>query len=55
MFELVNKSLIIDHDEQEYKKMKEKIWILNKKELTEEIFFEQRFNVRRRIKIFIYN
>lgn len=45
MLDLVNKSLVINIDDQEYIKMKEKLLTINKKSLTDEIFYEERFNV----------
>jgi len=45
MLNLVNKSLVINIDDQEYTKMKERILRINDKSLTEDIFYEQRFNV----------
>jgi hypothetical protein len=47
MLNLVNKSLLINTNDQEYNKIKERILIINNKLLTDEIFYEQRFNVRK--------
>jgi len=48
MLNLVNKSLLINNDDQEYNKIKQRILIINNKLLTDEIFYEQRFNVRKK-------
>jgi len=48
MLNLVNKSLLINNDDQEYNKMKERILIINNKSLTDEIFYKQRFNVKKK-------
>jgi hypothetical protein len=54
MLNLVNKSLLINIDDQEYNKMKQKIVLINNKSLTDEIFYEQRLNVRKKFSsIFI--
>ena len=52
MLNLVNKSLVINNDDQEYQKMKERILRINNKSLTEDIFYEQRFNVNFLLKYF---
>jgi len=52
MLNLVNKSLLINTNDQEYNKIKERILIINNKLLTDEIFYEQRFNVRKPNLIF---
>jgi len=46
MLNLVNKSLLINNNDEEYMKIKERILIINNKLLTKEIFYEERFNVR---------
>lgn len=48
MFNLVNRSHLIDTNDQEYQKIKERLFRIYKKSSTEEIFYEQRFNVRQR-------
>jgi hypothetical protein len=55
MLNLVNKSLLINTNDQEYNKIKERILIINNKLLTDEIFYEQRFNVRKSNLIFFCN
>jgi hypothetical protein len=45
MMNLVEKSLVINIDDQEYQKIKERIFRINNKSLPEDIFYEQRFNV----------
>lgn len=47
MFNLVQKSSSMNTDDQEYQKMKERIFRINSKALTDGIFYEQRFNVRK--------
>jgi len=55
MLNLVNKSLLINNDDQEYNKIKQRILIINNKLLTDEIFYEQRFNVRKKMfKVFYF-
>jgi hypothetical protein len=49
MLNLVNKSLTINNDDQDYNKMKDKIFIMNNKLLADDIFYEQRFNVKKDI------
>ncbi|CAF1217409.1 unnamed protein product [Rotaria sordida] len=44
MLDLVTKSSTINIDDREYKKMKERILIINNKSLSEDIFYEERFN-----------
>lgn len=48
MFNLVNRSHLIDTNDQEYQKIKERLFRIYNKSSTEEIFYEQRFNVRQR-------
>ncbi len=47
MLNLVNKSLTINNDDQDYNKMKDKIFIMNNKLLADDIFYEQRLNVKK--------
>lgn len=46
MIELAKKSPPANTDDEEYKKMKQKILAIIKTSLQEDIFYEQRFNVR---------
>ncbi len=56
MMNLVDKSLVINIDDQEYQKIKERIFRINNKSLPEDIFYEQRFNVSFLLEsIFIFN
>ena len=48
MFNLVNRSHLINANDQEYQKIKERVFRIYSKSSTEEIFYEQRFNVRQR-------
>lgn len=45
MLNLVNRSLLINNSDEEYMKIKERILTINSKLLTDDIFYEQRFNV----------
>jgi hypothetical protein len=54
MIELVHKSPSkIDIDDEEYKKMKQRILTIANQSIQEEIFYEQRFNVRYSISEFL--
>lgn len=55
MLNLVHKSSLINDTDEEYVKIKERILILNNKLLTNDIFYEQKFNVRliKNLKIFL--
>ncbi|CAF3954736.1 unnamed protein product, partial [Rotaria sp. Silwood1] len=44
MLNLMTKSSSINFDDQEYKKMKERILTINNKSLSDDIFYEERFN-----------
>lgn len=48
MFNLGNRSHLMDTNDQEYQKIKERVFRIYSKSSTEEIFYEQRFNVRLR-------
>ncbi|CAF3797206.1 unnamed protein product [Rotaria sp. Silwood1] len=45
MLNLMTKSSSINFDDQEYKKMKERILTINNKSLSDDIFYEERFNI----------
>ena len=51
MMELVQKSPPANTDDEEYRKMKQKIMAIIKSISQDDIFYEQRFNVRRTIFI----
>lgn len=55
MLDLVNKSSAINNDDQEYNKMKERMWIINNNSLPENIFYPERFNVIKKNSFFLIN
>ena len=55
MLNLYTKGSSINVDDQEYNKMKERILIINKNSLTDDIFYEQRFNVNNNDFFFFFN